>query len=491
MGKRSTASFSLGAPTALLVALASASAWAKPAAVVGEAEDPRGRVAASRARAALLRALKRANEIDLIPLPRVVSLAEAAGVRASALRRSSVLIRYAAQAGADAAVVPAVKRAGRELRMHVAIIDRQGSQILSKDIPLARGELTDALASRLAASVGAALTVHASDAQAQAAPPPEVSRPTADLSPAGSGSGAGAGAEPAAAALSRAAPAAPADPAPEVARRAPDEEPESSPGAARRAGPAFVALSVAYTATWRTYRICPEVPSCDQSPPLSAGASSRYTTASPYGGILVRADLFPLSGLGGFARGFGFGGGFGQSMDLTTHYTDSQGADRSFGSYQRRFWGEFGYRLTFALDGAGAGWVQARAGYLFHLFAVDANPKSVVESRRSGLYGDLAVLFPLHRYVAVDARFALVPYASPGALERAAYGASASGGGLNGTAGFSSDFGHPEWHVRAQALFEIVYFGDRYTDSSGGTLPAFARGQETYLGAVIGLQGAL
>jgi hypothetical protein len=477
----------------VLLSLAATSAWARPAAVVGWVEDPRGKAAAQKARAVLIRALQRAKEVDVLPLPRVISLARAAGVRASALRRNDALVRFSVQAGADGVVKPVVKRSGRELRMRLAVLDREGHEISSNEIALSRGELTRAQAARMAASIGSALASHLSGSepappaqvQAQdpaptqdasrlaAAPPPPPVEPSIALSDS---------------APLREAPREPQDPVPEVAR--PSRPEESSAGPSPRRGPGYVSLNVAYSMTWRTYRICPEVERCDQSPPLSAGASSRYTTDKPYGGIVVRADLFPLNGVGGFARGIGLGGGFGQSLQLATHYTDSRSTDQQFGSYQQRFWGELGYRLTFSLDGAGEGWVEARGGYLFHLFAVEPNPKSVVESRRNGLYGALAALFPLHRYAALDARFALVPSASPGAQERAVYGANASGVGLNLTAGLSSDFGHPEWHVRAQALFELVYFDDHFTDNSG-KLPSFARGEETYYGALFGVQGSL
>lgn len=484
MDKRPAPSHLLRALCALLAALASSSAWARPSAVVGEVEDARGRAAAQRQRAALIRALLRANEIDVVPLPRVASLAQEAGVSAVELRQSSALLRFGAQAGADAAVASAVRRVGREFHLRVAILDRGGGDILSKEVALPRGDLNDALASCLAASIGAALAVHAS---AEPAPPPpraeEESRASAALAPAGLEAAPAPEAPPLAASSELAVPAM------EVARRVAPVKPD---GAGPTPRPAFAAIDVSYTATWRTYRVCPEVRSCDQTPPLSAGASSRYSTDTPYGGILVRADLFPFSGTGGFARGIGLGGGFGQSLSLLTHYTDSQGADQHFGSYQRRAFGELGYRLTFDLGGAFEGWIQVRAGYLFHLFEVDPNSRNVFESRRSGFYGELAALFPLHRYAALDARFALAPSAGPGAQERAAYGANAAGGGFNGAAGLSSDFGHPEWHVRVHALFELVYFSDQYADSSGtSSIPTFARAQETYAGAVIGLKGAL
>jgi hypothetical protein len=494
IGRRSTSLRLLRALSPILVSLAAASAWAGPVVVVGEVEDPRGKAEAQQTRGALIWALHH-KEVDVIPLRRVISLAKAAGVRASALRRNDALVRFAAQAGADAVVKPVVKRSGRELRMRLAVLDREGHEIFSKEIALSRGELTGAQASRLAASIGSALASPPSpsepapvprdpapDAGRLAAAPPSPT-PTPPPPPPVEPNLALSGSAPL-----RGAPREPEDPGSEVARPARPEE--SSAGSSPRRGPGYVSLNVAYSMTWRTYRICPEVASCDEAPPLSAGASNRYTTEKPYGGILVRADLFPLNGVGGFARGIALGGGFGQSLSLMTHYIDSHNTDQQFGSYQQRFWGELGYRLTFSLDGAGEGWIEARGGYLFHLFAVEPNPKSVVESRRSGFYGALAALFPLHRYVALDARFALVPSASPGDQERAAYGANASGGGLNLSVGLSSDFGHPEWHVRAQALYELVYFGDRFTDNSG-KLPPFAQGKETYQGALFGVQGSL
>jgi hypothetical protein len=455
--------------------------------VIAEFQDPGGRIAADRARATLTltRALRRAKQIEVIPFSRVRSLARAAGVRGAALYRRESLGRFAAEAGADAAVAGVFKRSKKEVRLQLTILDEGGGEIWSKEVRLERGELSRPMAARFAATIGAVLVARA---QPKEETPKRLETPPIGEVPHSPWPNAAERSPPSPTA-ERSVPQSPR-PMPE---RSPDMESDSLAEEAPtppRGGPSPLALSVAYTMTWRTYLVCPQVTSCGQKAPAGASPPTRYTTDRPYGGILLRADLFPLRGVDSFVRGFGLGGGFGRSLLLTTHYTDMFGADQQFASVQQRFWGELGYRLTFSLGSAGDGWVQARGGYLVHLFEVDPNPKSVVESRRAGLYGALDLSFPLSRYARLDARFALVPYANPGAQERAAYGAQVTGGGLGGTAGLSSDFGHPEWHLRVEALFELMYFGDRYTDSAG-VLPLFARAQEVYMGAVLGLQGSL
>ncbi len=494
----------LVAVAALAVILCGTSAWARPSAVISEFQERGGLGAAERTRATLTRALRRAKQVEVIPFGRARSLARAAGVRGAALLRPENLGRFAAEAGADAVVTGSIKRSKKGIRLKLSLLDEVGDEIWGKEVRLEQGVLSGPRAARYAAAIGSALIARAKAKSGapkdletpligEVQPSPEPSSPEGRPPPEPSVEG------PTVAGPTIAAPA-PQLPIDEIpangrappAQSRPEMDGDSLAGEARaasRARPSPLALSVAYTMTWRTYHVCPQVTACSQRAPAGAVPATKYTTDRPYGGILLQADLFPLRGVESFVRGFGLGGGFGRSLQLASHYTDMYGADRQFGSVQQRLWGELGYRLTFSLGG-GDGWVQARAGYLEHLFKVDPNPKSVVESRRAGFYGALDLSFPLGRYARIDARFALVPEAGPGAQERAAYGEQATGGGYGGTAGLSSDFGHPEWHVRVEAAFELLYFGDRYTDDSGA-LPPFARAQEIYLGGLLGLRGSL
>jgi hypothetical protein len=52
------------------------------------------------------------------------------------------------------------------------------------------------------------------------------------------------------------------------------------------------------------------------------------------------------------------------------------------------------------------------------------------------------------------------------------------------------DLGHPEWHIGLQAMFEYVYFGDRYNNPID-VHPEFGRAVESYLGFRVGLKSQL
>ncbi|MGC4114017.1 MAG: hypothetical protein QM765_05035 [Myxococcales bacterium] len=257
--------------------------------------------------------------------------------------------------------------------------------------------------------------------------------------------------------------------------------------------------------TWRTYQYCPEVTDCSQPTPSTAGIGAvKYSTGAPYAGVLARLDVFPLRFLDNFVRGVGLSFAYGTSLGLRTHYTEDS-VDKSFESRQERMMVEILYRFYFRIGGVGDGWAGIRGGWLNHAFYVGENPK-ILESVRNGFYGQLDLAMPLHRFLRVEAKGTLVPFAGPGAVERVGkpgcdptagvcgYGAGdpennrpTQGGGWFVEGGLTSDLGHPEWHIGLQAMFEYAYFGDRYNNPVD-THPEFGRAVETYMGFRIGLK---
>ncbi|MFN7131662.1 MAG: hypothetical protein ACK4N5_06240, partial [Myxococcales bacterium] len=250
--------------------------------------------------------------------------------------------------------------------------------------------------------------------------------------------------------------------------------------------PPLAQLSGAGAFTWRTYRFCPEVQSCEQTPPAGSMAAVKYSTDRPYSGFLVGASFFPLRNQDNAARGLGVAVGFGRSLFLRTRYLDKARQEQVFGSTQQRLHGELVYRWYYRIDGMGDGYLGARLGYLSHLFMVDENPK-IVDSRRGGLTLAAEAALPINRFLSVEGRFAGVPLASPGEAERKLYGSDASGGGFALQAGFSSDLGHPEWHVEPVVLFDMIHFGDRYANTQGGS-PRIGRALEDYYGLSVGVR---
>ncbi len=276
----------------------------------------------------------------------------------------------------------------------------------------------------------------------------------------------------------------------------PDDEPrygEPEPRARERSGPAvgppIVDFSLSFTLTWRKYRWCPEVDDCEQaSPPTAGSAPLRYTTDAPYGGVLLKVDLFPLArNSTAGVRGLGLGGGANFSPSIATAYPDpSTGEPVDAASSQNRYWFEAIYRYYFGLGEVGSGWIGLRAGYTAYKFSIDENP-IVPESDRGGFFATLDAALPVQRFLRIEARGSLVPVASPGEKEIARYGANASGGGFSGAVGLTSDLGHPEWHLGLGAFFEFAHFGDRYVNYEGEH-PEFGRSLEDYMGVSLGLK---
>ncbi|MGI5863029.1 MAG: hypothetical protein ACOX6T_13340 [Myxococcales bacterium] len=484
----------------LLVVFGASKALARPVVTVAGFTESGRRGHAAKARGRLVRALQDDGKVDLLPFAQVERLAKSRRVGGHALLKSTVLGKIAKDAGADVAVTGSVRRARGNYWLTVTIVGGTGRELWSKEVELAGGALSRDLASRFAAAIAAAAGVRSSPAPAVAplVPPEDRSEPEADsgyreveaqVEPE----------QPELVGLGM-------DVSDDRSRRSsgseveivpfPDDEPrhgEPEPRAMDRsgpvAGPPIVDFSLSLTLTWRKYRWCPEVDDCDQpSPPTAGSAPLRYTTDAPYGGVLLKLDLFPLARNSTAAlRGLGLGGGANFSPSIATAYPDPvTGELVDAASSQNRYWFEGIYRFYFGLGSVGSGWIGLRAGYTAYKFSIDENP-IVPESDRGGFFATLDVALPLQSFLRVEARGSLVPIAPPGEKEIARYGANASGGGFSGAVGLTSDLGHPEWHLGLGAFFEFAHFGDRYVNYEGEH-PEFGRSLEDYMGLSLGLK---
>ncbi|HEY3446900.1 MAG TPA: hypothetical protein VGK67_11075 [Myxococcales bacterium] len=515
-GRAGAGAASLAAALVLGSLLVSAAAQARPAVTIAEFSDAtRARGRADQARSAIVKAVQEADEVDVIPFSRIKSLA--ASRRVKDLANPKALGKVVQGAGGDAAVTASIAKAGGQVKLSLRIYDLQGVEIWEKTVPLGGGELKPTVAQRFAAAIAASVGIVGSDKPATKPASPTEPEPAAEpstkpkIKPArgteGSEPTTGA-AEPKALGANDE-PEAPLAAVPEPSRkpRPPMGGEPESPGAERTASiteeqeeelarPSWVHLNVDLSFTWRNYQYCPEVTDCAQPTPGTAGMSAvKYSTGAPYAGVLVRLDAFPLRFLDNFVRGVGLSFAYGSSLGLRTHYTEDS-VDKSFESRQQKLMVEVLYRFYFRIGGAGDGWAGLRGGWLHHAFYVADNPK-IVESVRSGLYGQLDVGMPLHRFLRIEAKGTLIPYASPGATERLKYGAGdeennrpTQGGGWSVEGGLTSDFGHPEWHIGLQAMFEYAYFGDRYNNPPD-VHPEFGRATENYMGFRVGLKSHL
>lgn len=510
----------------LALSLAASSAQARPALVVAEFPDAHGSGAARMVRNALVRALQRDDAVDVVP---IAELKETARRERLSLESPNGLGRAAELAGADGVVRGRVSGRGRTLRLAVQVLDTKGRALWTKDVGVRNGTLDDALADRFArafaAAIGvvaksepelAAIPVETEPARAEPGAVPETSETVAAVASAESEL------EPPVVARSEADRQEAPEPEPVAVAPAPSAslatspdtkvvelpqglldpvEPRTPTGADVRPPdaseaaddsllprPPWIELLGTGTFSWRSYRFCPEVESCDIPSPVGAMAPVKYTTERPYSGIQLGGTFFPLRGEDNLLRGLGLSASYGRSVFLQTRYLDESRQAKVFGSRQQRIRGELLWRLYFRLAGTGDGYVGVSAGYLSHAFFVEPNPK-IVDSRRGGLIAGVEASVPLHRFLSAEARFTGIPLANPGEKERKLYGSAVSGGGFTLQAGLSSDLGHPEWHVAPVALFEMTHFGDRYANLDGGS-PRKGRALERYLGAVIGARAS-
>jgi hypothetical protein len=467
-------------------------AAARPAVTIAEFTDAAGRTRpGSQPRDEIYLAVQRADTVDLVPFAKVKAAAARKGVRVADLSRPAKLAQVAYAVGADAVVTGFVARGALQVR----IFDSAGKEVWEKQVPLQRGQLSRELADRFAAAIAAAVGllpgVGRSEPETGPERPSAVERPRAvATSPPRAGE--------TSAAPRRDEPETEPEgtgvvelPAP---RRRPSEPSRSdAPGVTPPpspprdlAAPSLLHAELTVTTTWRSYRFCPEVENCDQTPPVNAGSPVRYSTDKPYGGLLLTAELFLLHDRDNLLRGIGLAGSFGRSLFLKTHYLDADRVEHQFSSAEQRASAEAMWRLYFRLEGPGEGYVGLRGGWRWHWFLLDENPK-IVESRRGGLFGGAEVAFPLHRYVHIEASFFGIPLAGPGEKERAAYGAAASGGGFAARGGFSSNFGDPALHLGAAVFFDYVHYGDRFANEQG-VHPEFGRALEDYAGIHVGVR---
>lgn len=486
----------------LLLCAASSTALARPAVTVAEFSDAtRVKGRANQVRNAIVKALQEADDVDVVPFSRIKSLAASRRVRD--LSNPKALGRVVQGAGGDAAVTASIVKAGGQVKLSLRIYDVQGAEVWEKTVPLPGGELKAATAQRFAAAIAASVGVVGGEKAPKATPVPEPSgepaekpKPEEAAQPAAEPRAPGPNDEP----ESPIAPVVEPSRKPKGARSGEPESPAGEPQAPAAeedlARPSWVHLYGDLSFTWRNYQYCPEVTDCAQPTPGTAGMSAvKYSTGAPYAGLMVRLDAFPLRFLDNFVRGLGLSFAYSSSLGLRTHYTE-ESVDKSFDSRQQKIMVELLYRFYFRLGGLGDGWAGLRGGWLHHAFYVGENPK-IVESVRSGFYGQLDVGMPLSNYVRIEAKGTLVPFASPGATEMLKYGAGdpdnnrpTQGGGWFVEAGLGSDLGHPEWHIGLQAMFEYAYFGDRYNNPPD-VHPEFGRATETYLGFRVGLRAHL
>ena len=359
--------------------------------VVLEFEGDKG----GKLRAKVEAALKKAAIVDLISIKSWKDAATKKKLKGAQAMTPSAVARVASAVGIDAAVEGALGDT-----FFVRILDTEGAELWSKDLPLKKGMISDDHAKKLAKAIAAAAKAGPAPKAAEAEKPKEDDKPkkkppkeeTTEAEGEGEG-GEESSEEPATrrpviGGAPRSEEEAEARAAQEAAAPEPEKDRDLEVEGVRKTYPVrpkVIWLWLAGSTTGRSYCSRPGVSSCAEYDALPenerpVGDTVEFSPNVPYAGFLIGLEVFPLSTLWDKMGGFGFGlmGEFGLGFSLTnvriqlpTGATDEQqvvSTDRSWEALFAVRWniafGEFQFR--------GVNHIGLHAGFGGGAFEVDA-----------------------------------------------------------------------------------------------------------------------
>ncbi len=360
----------------------------------------------ARAHEAVASAIDDRDDLNLVSTRAWLAGARRGGLRGQAALAPAAIPKVAPLARADAVLVLSLVGKGRARQVHAALMDPGGRELWASDAPLVRGAVTEEVSMELAGRVAASL---------QPAPP----RPAAPP------------------------PAAEPVPLPPVPPAAPPPAPAPAPLAALEAAPLRIALGVPLT--WRSQSLGP------------AATPLEYRTNTPYLGVALDLALAPMRLREG-TRAPGWAQPLELDLQLSQRFLSSKLPDgRSLGSSEGRASLDLVAPVTLATRTR----LDARVGYGFHRFSIDSNPYLPASSRR-GLRLGLDATQPLTRWLAIEAGVRYMPWMSPGGDEKAAFGETASGHGLELVAGVRGPLAFARG-LGWSAAYDYLRFSDTYS----------------------------
>jgi hypothetical protein len=457
-----------GAWCALLVLLGPQVARAQNVVVLEFSGDKRGRL-----RVQVERALKRAKKVDVVSLSRYKAQAARKRLRGARAMTPQAVSRLSTVMKLDAAVEGAVGGT-----FFVRILDPQGNELWSKDLPVRRGAISSDNARRLAQAIYAAAKVGATR-RAKADPPEEEAEaPEAEAGPETPSD------------VPTDAPTRP----PEVAAQeppkdAPDErarrEQESMAESHTitevvadpdleleemkkpRVGPRLITFRLGAVSTWRSYCSRPGVLNCKDYDTLPEEQKLKdtvdFTSRLPYFGFGGTVDLFPMANFNNFAKGIGVSLGYSRGFSLTEVTSNSPEAPREVIASDEAYSALLLARWYFGVGSQRnpmSGFLGARVGVDARNFDVDvaANTPLPGSHRRYFVVGGEAG-YPLARWFRPElgGAFFLNPRAGP--EEVAGYGQTVEGFGFAIEGGFGGELAGPFGYT---ARFRITQYRDRF-----------------------------
>lgn len=389
-------------------------------------------------------ALKKADEVEVVPLDKYKSAAAKKKLKGAAAMTPAGLSRVAKELKIDAGVGGEVSK-----KFEVQIWDSSGQQLWTKALKVKGGMLSADFAGKLAKAINAAAKTapkpgeEEAEATEEAPPPPkreEETRPEPSTPP----------------------------PPPTVSdedREKRRQEEAAEEAAARsmeperdqdleqegkkvknRVGPKGISLWLAGTTTWRYYCARPGVSSCgeyDQLPnPKPQGDIVDFKPQVPYAGFYLRMELFPLAWfLDNFLQGIGLVGDFALGFSLTNVTVESPAGmsePKQVVSTDRNWSAMLAYRYYFSFDSSAknpaVGYAGIRFGMAGRVFEIDAKAQVPLPGANR-VYPTLGldVAIPIVRYFGIEGSFQYFISPRPGPDEIAGYGnVTAENGGATG-----------------------------------------------------------
>jgi len=369
------------------------------------------------------------------------------------------------------------------------LIDSSGREAFTRTVDLVRGALPGEAAASFASNVAGALrpkTVAAPTPPPKAEPPPETKPETAgqtlpelDLGP--------------------------DTPRQDTAKKVEKKVQDAESGVAAEAGevqrverpqelrhqigPRFVSARLTLSPTWRNYCARPGVSSCKDYDSMPAGArplgdTVDFKSGSPYAGIGLEAELFPLIDVNRWLAGLGIEANYARGFSSTNV---TQGTTtRSVSGTDNAFSALLAYRYYFpvaVLTGPQPGYGGLRFGYGVRDFSVDSTAGTpLLGSSRSYPLAGVEISVPIAWYLRVEAAGNLFFGPKAGQDQLADYGGTVSSSGLEFAFGVSGDVWGPVGYV---AKFKYAKYSDTFSGrgtswQNGGTA------EETYAGLFAG-----
>jgi hypothetical protein len=457
------------------VALVAATTYAEGVVVLDFAGDARGKV-----RAQMEKAI-RAEGVSLVQLPKYKREANRRRVKGANTGRPAAVAAMSSAMGLSGVVKGKVKK-----KMLVAtLLDAQGREVVTKSVRLARGGLSGEAAGSLANDLAGALSQRSSVAEATPATPttgpkvdarveappeikPEVGQTLPELDISGdTGRKAQRKQEGESVALE----------AGEVQRVERPERPRNP------IAPKLITGMLTVNPMWRTYCSRPGVTSCQAYDSLTpaqrpAGDTVDFRAQSPYPGVAVAAELFPLANYNRWLGGLGLEASYARGFSNTNV---TQGTTtRSVTGSENAFSGSLAYRYYFPLAvmaGPLAGYGGLHFGYSVSNFSLDSSVGTpLLNSKRSYPMAGLEVSIPIASYLRIEAlgNYYFSPKAGQDQLTD--YGTSVSSNGLGLEAGLAGDVFGPFGYV---AKFKYARFSDTFS-GRGASWTTGGVAEETY-----------